>query len=195
MQPLAHRVLHAHAELLSDPQDPRQVQPGRADPPVQVAALDQFEHDVRTRVDDLDRVRPNDVRMIAQLRPEPALGGEPADPDGASQQLAAQSLESHHLTAGLAQVVVDHVDQAHAPFVDVEDLESITDPVSDRDETRHEGSLLPHSLVNSLCAHTTRMDAPLSSIRDDQSVGSLLLISLSATAPEYWAQEIARGSR
>src|SRR5262249_40136447 len=44
---------------------------------------------------------------------------------------------------GRLQVVVDHVDPTHAPFVDVEHLESIADPVSDGDLARHAGPPFP----------------------------------------------------
>ena len=103
VQPLAQGVLQPDAELVAEPQRPRQVQPGRADPSVQVAALHQLEDHVRPAVDDLDRVRPDDVRVLAELGPDPALGGEPADPDAAPQQLAAQGLEGNHLAPGLAR--------------------------------------------------------------------------------------------
>ena len=79
--------------------------------------------------------------MLAELGPDPAFRGEPADPDATLHQLAAQGLERNDLRARTAQVVVDHVDQAHSPFVDVEDLEPIADPVSDRDGAGHEGNL------------------------------------------------------
>ena len=103
VQPLAQGVLQPHAELVAEPQDPRQVQPGRADPSVQVAALHQLEHHVRPAVDDLDRVGPDDVRVLAELDPDPAFRGEPADPDAASQQFVSQGLERDDLTPGLAR--------------------------------------------------------------------------------------------
>ena len=54
-----------------------------------------------------------------------------------AQQLVLQRLQRHDLPAGLAQMVVDHVDQAHSAFVDVEDLEPVADPVSHPLNARH----------------------------------------------------------
>ena len=143
-------MFHPQAELIAEPQRPRQVEPRRTDPAVQIAPLDQLEYDVWPSVDDLDRVRPDDVRVFAELHPEPAFRGEPADPDATPQQLAAQCLERNDLGARTTHLVVDHVNQAHSPFVDVEDLEPSTDPVSHRIGAHHEGNLrlVPSSLVS-----------------------------------------------
>ena len=142
MQPLAEGVLHPDAELVAEPQRLRQVEPGRSDPSMQVAALDQLQDHIRPAVDDLHRVGPDDVRMLAELGPDPALRGEPADPDATLHQLAAQGLEGNHLAPGLAEVIVHHVDEAHPAFVDVEHLEPVADPVADRYGRWHEGLLL-----------------------------------------------------
>ena len=145
VQPLAQGVLQTDAELIAEPERPRQVEPGRPDPSVQIAALHQLEDHVGPAVEDLDRVRPHDVRMLAELGPDPALRGKPADPDAALQEFTAQGLEGDHFAPGFPEVVVDHVDEAHPAFMDVEHLESVADPVSDRYGRWHEGSPLPRS--------------------------------------------------
>ena len=70
--------------------------------------------------------------MFTELHPEPAFRGKPADPDATAQQFVAQRLKRDDLRARTTHLVVDHVNQAHSPFVDVEDLEPSTDPVSHR---------------------------------------------------------------
>ena len=69
VQPLAERMLHSQAKLIAESQCLHQVQTGRADPAIQVAALDQLEHDIRQAVKNLDRVSPHDIRMLAKLHP------------------------------------------------------------------------------------------------------------------------------
>ena len=76
--------------------------------------------------------------MLAELHPEPALGGKPRSPDPVAQKFVLQGLECDHRPTGFAQMVVDHVDQAHATFVYVEDLEAIADPVAHTPDAHHE---------------------------------------------------------
>jgi hypothetical protein len=137
LQPLARCMLHSQTELVPEPHRLGHVEPGGTDPPCQVASLHELEDHVRPAFDDLDRVCPHDVAMLAKLNPEPALSGKPADADPAAQKLVAQGLERNHATAPHALVVVDHVDNAHASLVDVEDLESASNPVSDGNNARH----------------------------------------------------------
>ena len=54
-----------------------QVPPARQT--VQVAALHELEHDIGLSVDNLDRVGPDDVGVFAELGPDPAFRGEPAN--------------------------------------------------------------------------------------------------------------------
>ena len=91
----------------------------------------------------------DNVRVLAELHPEPTLLCKPAQPEATSQQLAPKCLERNHLRARTIHLVVDHVNQAHSPLVDVEDLESPADPVSQLKCAHHGGclpSVGPHSL-------------------------------------------------
>src|SRR5262249_3019003 len=100
---------------------------------------------------DLDRMRPDDIRMLPQPGPEPAFRGKPADPDPAPHQLAPQSLERDHLPARASQVVIYDIDQAHPAFVDVEDLEPVAQPFSHRNGARHAASPPSCSMCPPLC--------------------------------------------
>src|SRR5262245_22721747 len=91
-------------------------------------------------------MRPHDIRMFAELHPQPAFRGETADADTASQQLAPKGLERNHLGARTIHLVVDHVHQAHTAFVNVEDLEPAANPVSHAQRARHEKYLPPAAL-------------------------------------------------
>src|SRR5262249_52443263 len=93
--------------------------------------------------DDLDRVSSNDVRVVAELYPQPAFCGKPAFSDPAPQQFPAQRLECNHLRARTIHMVVDHIDEAHPAFVDIEDLEPSTNPLSHGKNVHHAGCLRP----------------------------------------------------
>ena len=144
-QPLPRGVLHSLAELDAKPQRLDKVEPAATDPANQVPALNQLHNNVRLTLDDLDRVRLDDVRMSTELHPEPALGGKPRPPDLVTQQFVLQGLECDHRPTGFAQVVVDHVDQAHSTFVHVEDLEPVTDPVAHTPDAHHGEYPIPGS--------------------------------------------------
>ena len=94
---------------------------GRADPADQVSTLHQLQNHVRLALDDLHGMGLHDVRVLAKLHPEPALRGEPRPPDPMAEQLVLERLEGHDRPAGLDQMVMSHIDQAHPAFVDVED--------------------------------------------------------------------------
>src|ERR1700758_666403 len=97
---------------------------------MQVTALQQLQDHVRPVIDDLDRVGADDIGMLAELGPDPALRGESADSGAAPHQFATQGLQRDYLAAGLAEVIVHDEDQAHATFVNIEYLEPIADPPS-----------------------------------------------------------------
>ena len=154
-QPLPRGVLHSLAELDAKPQRLNKVEAAATDPANQVPALNQLQNNVRLALDDLDRVRLDDIRMLTELHPEPALRGKPRPPDLVTQQFVLQGLECDHRPTGFAQVVVDHVDQAHSTFVHVEDLESVTDPVAHTPDAHHER--VPHPRISSACRETTEL--------------------------------------
>ena len=130
-------MIHSLTELDAEPERLGQVEPGCTDPANQIPPLHQFENHVWLAVKDLDRVGLHDVGVLAKLDPEPALGGEPRTADLVAQELVLQGLERDNRPPGFAQMVVDHVDQAHSTFVDVEDLEPVTDPISHLPNARH----------------------------------------------------------
>jgi hypothetical protein len=76
--------------------------------------------------------------MLAELDPEAALDRESADADSTLQELPAQSLEGNHFGAFAGEVVIHNIDEAHPAFVNVEDLKSTSDPLSDRVRSCHE---------------------------------------------------------
>ncbi len=158
-QTLPRGVLHSLAELDAEPQRLYKVEPGATDPANQVPTLNQFQNNVRLALDDLDRVRLDDVGMLTELHPEPALGGKPRPPDLVTQQFVLQGLECDHRPTGFAQMVVDHVDQAHSTFVHVEDLESVTDPVAHTPDAHHEQ--IPHPRISSPCGKPPILPEPL----------------------------------
>ena len=126
-----------------------QVEPATTDPANQVPALNQFKNYVRLALDDLYRVSLDDVGMPSELHPEPALGGKPRPPDLVTQQLVLQGLECDYRPSGLAQVVVNHVNQAHSTFVHVKDFVSVSDPVAHTPDARHER--VPHLRISLPC--------------------------------------------
>jgi hypothetical protein len=149
-QPLPGGVLHSLTKLDSKPQRLNQVKPGTADPANQVPALNKLQDDIRLSLDNLDRMGLDDVGMLTELHPEPALGGEPRPPDSVTQKLVFQGLQCDYGSTRFAKVVVYYVHQAHSTFVHVEDFESITDPVADPAGAHHER--IPHARISSPCA-------------------------------------------
>ena len=85
LQPLSQGVFHAHAKLVAKLQRPSQVQPRCTDPATQIAPLNELKQHVKASFDHFNRVRPDDIRMIAELDPDPAFRGETADPGTTAQ--------------------------------------------------------------------------------------------------------------
>ena len=192
-QPLPRGVLHSLAELDAKPQRLDKVEAAATDPANQVPALNQLQNNVRLALDDLDRVRLDDVRMLTELHPEPALRGKPRPPDLVTQQFVLQGLECDHRPTGFAQVVVDHVDQAHSTFVHVEDLESVTDPVAHTPDAHHERYPIPGSHQRArnhrACWHHYTPDPAFGS--DIRQV----LYRNSWPVPRVWSEKAGRRSR
>jgi hypothetical protein len=69
--------------------------------------------------------------VSAEVDPEMAFRSEPPGTILVDKKFIAQSFERDDLTARGPKPIVSREDEAHTPFVDLEDLESVRDPVPD----------------------------------------------------------------
>ena len=94
---------------------------------------------MRPTLDLLDRVGLHDVGMPAQPHPEPALGQKPLASLLIDEKLMAKRLERDPLAARHSALVPRGVDQPHATLVDLEDLETVREPIADLHDPGHAG--------------------------------------------------------